>query len=118
MKTKLSVLSASVILMLGCQSITPNLNDDVINDTSSAKVPAKTSKQPRTIEDIEQDVAEVNDVWQRIRDGMQLKIAEKELVDKYRQWYIDNPRHLEIVTQRSEPFLYLIENRKSLNLFA
>jgi membrane-bound lytic murein transglycosylase D len=109
MKTKLSLLSASVILMLGCQSITPNVNDEVIKDTSSVKVPAKTSKQqPRTIEDIEQDVAEVNDVWQRIRDGMQLKIAEKELVDKYRQWYIDNPKHLEIVSQRAEPFLYFI----------
>ena len=39
---------------------------------------------------------------------MRFPIVDNVLVNKYRQWYIDNPKHLEIVTQRAKPYLYYI----------
>lgn len=51
---------------------------------------------------------EVNDVWQRIRLGLHFPIPDQKLVNQYRQWYIKHPQHLERVSQRAEPFLYMI----------
>ncbi|UCX04730.1 lytic transglycosylase [Shewanella glacialimarina] len=108
MKTKLTLLAASIILVIGCQSVKHDIDTDPVIDPTLVKVPTKLSKQPTSIEDIEDDLAQANDVWQRIRDGMQLRIADKELVEHYRQKFIENPHHLEVVTQRAEPFLFFI----------
>ncbi|MGZ9898378.1 lytic transglycosylase [Shewanella gaetbuli] len=109
MKTKLSLLASTVLLVMGCQSTKPETTLSTNNETPVVKTPAKPkNQQVTTLADIEHDMAEVNDVWQRIRNGMQLDIADKALINQYRQWYIDNPRHLEIISQRAEPFLYFI----------
>ncbi|UJL44555.1 LysM peptidoglycan-binding domain-containing protein [Shewanella vesiculosa] len=39
---------------------------------------------------------------------MDMPIPDEQLVNQYRQWYIDNPQHLESISQRAKPFLYLI----------
>lgn len=37
-----------------------------------------------------------------------MPIDDQKLVNQYRDWYLANPRHLEIVSQRAEPYLHYI----------
>lgn len=39
---------------------------------------------------------------------MKLPIPDDELIIKHRDWYIKNPLHLEIISKRAAPYLYLI----------
>ncbi|QIR14554.1 LysM peptidoglycan-binding domain-containing protein [Shewanella aestuarii] len=118
MKTKLSLLAATIMLVTGCQTVTPENDINIIETPQPIKNTTQAKKVTSTsLADIEQDVAEVTEIWQRIRDGMQLTIVDKDLVAQYRQWYIDNPKHLEIVTERAAPFLYyIVEEVEKRNL--
>ncbi|GGP37540.1 lytic transglycosylase [Shewanella saliphila] len=55
-----------------------------------------------------QQSKQADDVWQRIRMQMDMPIPDEFLVNKYRDWYINHPQHLEQISQRARPFLYLI----------
>ena len=37
-----------------------------------------------------------------------MPIPDQELINKYRDWYINNPQHLERISERAKPFMYLI----------
>ncbi|MFI3246682.1 MAG: LysM peptidoglycan-binding domain-containing protein [Ferrimonas sp.] len=50
----------------------------------------------------------VTDVWQRIAQQMQLPVVDNQRIDHFRQWYIKNPNHLKVVSQRAVPFMHLI----------
>jgi membrane-bound lytic murein transglycosylase D len=54
---------------------------------------------------------EQDDLWQRISMQFTLDIPDNKSIDYYRNWYINHPKHLEIVAQRAEPFLYLITDK-------
>lgn len=67
------------------------------------------------IEPEQQVVSPPQDIWQRIRTGMQIipaggdRQADGQLVtavDKQLAWYKKNPRYLETVFKRAEPFLF------------
>ncbi|WP_367988362.1 LysM peptidoglycan-binding domain-containing protein [Vibrio sp. NTOU-M3] len=51
------------------------------------------------------------DVWQRIAMQLEMPIPMHKKVDYYRNWYLKHPRHLKTVSERAEPFLYLITEK-------
>ncbi|EPE37285.1 embrane-bound lytic murein transglycosylase D [Candidatus Photodesmus katoptron] len=48
------------------------------------------------------------DAWKRIAMQLKMEIPNHETIERYRNWYIKNPNHLNTVSKRAEPFLYLI----------
>ncbi|AZG73085.1 LysM peptidoglycan-binding domain-containing protein [Shewanella livingstonensis] len=117
MKANLLIVAGSLLAITGCQTLqTTAPQTDIDQQTVAFK--AKSKKSPTvTLDEIEVQVAEVNNLWLRISNQMHLPIIDNALVAQYRQWYIDNPKHLEIVTQRASPFLYyIVEQLEKRNL--
>jgi membrane-bound lytic murein transglycosylase D len=117
MKANLLIVAGSLLAITGCQTLqTTAPQTDIDQQTVDFK--AKSKKSPTvTLDEIEVQVAEVNNLWLRISNQMHLPIIDNALVAQYRQWYIDNPQHLEIVTQRASPFLYyIVEQLEKRNL--
>ncbi|MCT8986730.1 lytic transglycosylase [Shewanella phaeophyticola] len=108
MKANLFIIAGSILAVTGCQTLqTTAPQTDNQQQTVAVNVKSKKSSTV-TIEEIEEQVAEINNLWLRISNKMAFPIPDNALVAQYRQWYIDNPKHLEIVTQRATPFLYYI----------
>lgn len=51
------------------------------------------------------------DVWQRIGMQLNMPVIENKRVAYYRNWYLKNTLHLQTVSERAEPFLYLITEK-------
>lgn len=52
-----------------------------------------------------------SDVWDRIAMQLKMPIPDRKRIEHYRNWYLKNPHHLEIVAMRARPFLYLITEK-------
>ncbi|MCL1114751.1 LysM peptidoglycan-binding domain-containing protein [Shewanella basaltis] len=117
MKVNLLIIAGTIVAVTGCQTLqstTSQTNDDQVSTVTKAKSKKSASV---TIDEIEEQVAEVNNLWLRISNQMSLPVVDNALVAHYRQWYLDNPKHLEIVTQRASPFLYyIVEQLEARNL--
>ncbi|MGL4225105.1 MAG: LysM peptidoglycan-binding domain-containing protein [Vibrio sp.] len=123
MRVKFSWVLA--LLLVGCQ--TPQPVDTTTSDAQAVNpaAPAVKVKKVRpahdpslSIEVTESVVEEVtlspqqqSDVWQRIAMQLTLGIPKDPSVDTYREWFIKNPRHLQAIASRAEPFLYLITEK-------
>ncbi|MDD8058002.1 MULTISPECIES: lytic transglycosylase [Shewanella] len=108
MKANLFIIAGSILAVTGCQTLqTTAPQTDSEQQTVAVNTKSKKSSTV-TIEEIEEQVAEINNLWLRISNKMSFPIPDNALVAQYRQWYIDNPKHLEIVAQRATPFLYYI----------
>ncbi|MGI2169856.1 LysM peptidoglycan-binding domain-containing protein [Shewanella sp. MF05960] len=108
MNVNLFIIAGSLLAVTGCQTL-QSTEPQSDNDQHSVAIKAKSKKSATvTLDEIEEQVAEVNNLWLRISNKMQLPVTDNALVAQYRQWYLDNPKHLEIVTQRAGPFLYYI----------
>ncbi|WP_394393178.1 LysM peptidoglycan-binding domain-containing protein [Shewanella woodyi] len=106
MRIQVFVIAGGIALLSGCQSFNQTTRDATEQAQplvqQAALVPPTIEKAP-----IEEAI-ELTDVWQRIRLGLSLPVPDQKLVNQYRDWYIKHPQHLERVSQRAEPFLYLI----------
>lgn len=106
MRASYIIIAGGFSLLTGCQLL------DTVEPTAS------TITAPNAVEPIAaaapqttlQSPVAVNDVWQRIRLDMHLNVPNNKLVNQYRDWYIKHPRHLELISERAAPFLYLIVN--------
>ncbi len=98
------MLAGSLSLLGGCQLLSQA-------PESTAEAPVKATPAP-VITQAPQVITEpevaVTDVWQRIRSQLNMPVPDEKLVRQYRQWYINNPRHLEQISERAAPFMYLI----------
>ncbi|WP_407331162.1 LysM peptidoglycan-binding domain-containing protein [Enterovibrio sp. 27052020O] len=111
------VLVGSMFLA-GCQLTG---QDDVATTTN-------TPKQQETL--LGQDASETNvdavdtvvaapvitpqnqeDVWDRITLQLEMPVPENKRVKYYRNWYLEHPQHLQVVSKRAEPFLHLITEK-------
>ncbi|MDD1784129.1 LysM peptidoglycan-binding domain-containing protein [Enterovibrio sp. ZSDZ35] len=111
------VLVGSMFLA-GCQLTG---QENVASTTNTPDAPeetltqvAVTSPQQPVIEEVVVPVITPQtqeDVWERIAMQMQMPIPENKRVNYYRNWYLKHPQHLETVSKRAEPFLYLITKR-------
>lgn len=108
MKAKLSALSLALILS-GCQT----LNEQAMSEPDTANAQPQPEQvvvddQPSE-QEAQLDVAlPPKDLWERIGNQMQLDVPDNKRIERFRKWYKANPKHLEIVSQRAEPYLYLI----------
>lgn len=96
--------AGSLLLLSGCQLI-PNGDapaDDETNINPISEVVSPTES------DTQEQVVEVRDLWQRMQEGMLWDKPNEAYVAPFRQKLLANPRHLEQVFSRAEPFLYLI----------
>ncbi|MCT8986645.1 LysM peptidoglycan-binding domain-containing protein [Shewanella phaeophyticola] len=104
MKSTIIFIAVSVMLLTGCQ--TAPLSDVQATQLVNNKVNSKSINVPRALVRLQSKQAD--DVWERIRMQMNMPIPDEFLVNKYRDWFIQHPEHLEKISQRARPFLYLI----------
>ena len=104
MRASIFLIATGFILLSGCQTVAveeaeaeKSLNG--VNKLTSLKVPKLLARR---------NYQDSGDVWERIRYSMDMPIPDQQLVNQYRDWYINNPQHLEQISQRAKPFLYLI----------
>lgn len=117
MKLKYSWILA--LLLAGCQT-----SQDPDTKESSER-PPRTEESPQQVTPPPSKAAEVTaepeievkqpltaqqqaDLWKRIGMQLELPVADNKTVDYYRTWFLKHPSHLRTVSQRAEPFLYLI----------
>ncbi|MEZ8101525.1 lytic transglycosylase [Vibrio bivalvicida] len=104
------------LLLSGCQltqptdsgeAVSPEANNPTIKQTEPSAQSAKpiVKTEPVVTPQTQQDV------WQRIAMQLEMPIPDHKLVDYYRTWYLKHPNHLKTVSQRAEPFLYLITEK-------
>ncbi|MBB1322154.1 LysM peptidoglycan-binding domain-containing protein [Shewanella sp. SR43-8] len=103
MRTLIVFITTGFILLSGCQTVAIK-DADADNNFSTANKTSSTI--PKSL--VRRNYQDNGDVWERIRYSMDMPIPDEQLVNQYRQWYIDNPQHLESISQRAKPFLYLI----------
>ncbi|SDJ83567.1 membrane-bound lytic murein transglycosylase D [Ferrimonas sediminum] len=109
---RLSALSLA-ILLTGCQTLTGS-EEHALNDAATPAEVAQDSAElaPGNNNDEQEAQQPVilppDDVWERISRQMTLTVPDNTRVDRFRKWYKANPRHLEIVSERADPYLYLI----------
>ncbi|WP_144207232.1 LysM peptidoglycan-binding domain-containing protein [Shewanella donghaensis] len=110
MQKPLYFFVGSLTLLSGCQTLT------TVEQDPAPIVIQQPAESKKAIGKVEKPV-EVTDVWQRIRLQMTMPIDDVKLVNQYRDWYLANPRHLEIVSQRAEPYLhYIVEELEKRDL--
>lgn len=103
MRVSLYVVVGGFALLTGCQT----LDNHGVNQTEVEAVTTENTV-PEYYLATEAPSAQITDVWERIRQGMQLPVPDQKLVNQYRDWYIKNPQHLEIISERAAPYMYLI----------
>jgi membrane-bound lytic murein transglycosylase D len=115
---KFKILLASVLVIAGCQTtkettqVDTNQTKTVVEQPTNTPVvtvvpvvPVIKKPQPITVKLTPQ---QQQDVWDRIAMQITTKIPNNKRVQYYRNWYLKNPRNLEIIAQRAQPFLYYI----------
>ncbi|WP_417346994.1 LysM peptidoglycan-binding domain-containing protein [Ferrimonas sp.] len=111
MKKSLSALSLA-LLLAGCQSLGGG-EPEQDNPVTNAEAPLTAEPVDQGNDNDEQEAQEVvpapaKDVWERIARQMTLEVPDNQRVNKFRKWYKANPRHIEIISERADPYLYLI----------
>ncbi|SMY38816.1 LysM peptidoglycan-binding domain-containing protein [Photobacterium andalusiense] len=112
---KFKILLASVLVIAGCQTTkettqvdTNSKNTVVEQPTNTPVVPVAPVIKPPQAEVVKLTPQQQQDVWDRIAMQITTKIPNNKRVQYYRNWYLKNPRNLEIIAQRAQPFLYYI----------
>jgi membrane-bound lytic murein transglycosylase D len=107
LRVSIYLIAASVFLVSGCQTF--DVKDDAAatsniagHSVNPAKLSARKHLSPLLLPQ------ESGDVWDRIRLTMAMPIPDQRLVNQYRDWFISNPQHLALISQRARPFMYLI----------
>ena len=104
MRVSLYLLAGGFTLLSGCQTL--GTQDVTSTDSDTIANTEVAPQKPELL--VLQQPQEVSDVWERIRLDMALPIPDKKLVNQYRDWYIKHPQHLELISERARPFMYLI----------
>ncbi|NRF15210.1 lytic transglycosylase [Vibrio coralliilyticus] len=105
------------LLLTGCQ-LTQQTESDKTASPETNNPPTVTSSKPTTkpSESVESSKTVVTpqsqeDVWHRIAMQLDFPIPDDKMVDYYRTWYLKHPNHLKTVSERAQPFLYLITEK-------
>ncbi|MBA5763373.1 LysM peptidoglycan-binding domain-containing protein [Vibrio sp. 404] len=107
------------LVLAGCQSTQPTTPKSEVDNTSDntstvAVAPASsvtTPVEPKVVTAPVVTPQTQEDVWQRIAMQLEMPIPEHKKVDYYRTWYLKHPSHLKTVSQRAQPFLFLITEK-------
>lgn len=102
MRLPIVLVAGGLSLLTGCQTFTQP------EPAAPAITTAPVVVEPQVIAPVEPEPIQITDVWQRIRLGLTLPVPDQKLVNQYRNWYLKHPQHLARVSERAEPFMYLI----------
>ncbi|MBO1270212.1 MULTISPECIES: lytic transglycosylase [Shewanella] len=93
-----------VVFLAGCQTVPLQSSQ-----TAPPKPPANAAEVlQKAPQEPQQPQLAVTDVWQRLRNQLNIPVPDNKLVQQYRDWYTHNPKHLQQISERAAPFLYLI----------
>jgi len=119
MKFKLSI--PVLLLLTGCQMTPEDRNKDLQTTITPVEIQspeahgedtdldnATAEKIAKLIVNEDVTVEPISNVWVRISEQMTIPIPDNARIAKHRKWFLDHPRHLQTVSKRAEPFLYLI----------
>lgn len=97
-------------LLTACQTINTTQNNHSNSVDEQTGVTVTYEEPDQNIQQIEPPakVVQITDLWQRIQLGLTFDTPDQQLVNQYRQWYLNNPQYLKRVSARALPFLYLI----------
>ena len=102
------------LLLTGCQ---------LTQQTENKESPSKNTETPSELtsnhatRNLNNEVKAVvspqsqEDLWQRIAMQLTFSIPDDKMVNYYRTWYLKHPGHLKTVSERAQPFLYLITQK-------
>ncbi|KII80415.1 LysM peptidoglycan-binding domain-containing protein [Vibrio renipiscarius] len=108
------------LVLTGCQVSQPTTpKSDVKTTPDNTSTTAPVAPVTPVIAPVETPVVAApvvtpqtqEDVWQRIAMQLEMPIPDHKTVDYYRTWYLKHPSHLKTVSQRAQPFLYLITEK-------
>ncbi|MCG9722542.1 LysM peptidoglycan-binding domain-containing protein [Shewanella sp. Isolate7] len=102
MRLPIVLVAGGLSLLAGCQSFTQP------EPATPTPATAPVVVEPQITAPVEPEPIQITDVWQRIRLGLSLPVPDQKLVNQYRNWYLKHPQHLARVSERAEPFMYLI----------
>ncbi|MDY0249291.1 MAG: LysM peptidoglycan-binding domain-containing protein [Pseudomonas sp.] len=114
-----TIMLLAVALSSGCQSFRGTTDD------LSQSPPKQHSRNDNFIVGLENNPSWVNEVdtteddaWQRIRQGFQLQDQmDNPRIDQQRLWFASRGRSIEIISERSNPYLfYIIESLEARNM--
>lgn len=108
-----------LLLLGGCQlTSTPTEQQQAETIKPTQQVAAKVAKSKPSVSEnnvvVAQKVVEeikpepITNVWVRIADQMTIEVPNNKRIQKHRNWYLRNPKHLQTISNRADPFLYLI----------
>ena len=102
-----------IILISGCATTpleTITSSPPATVEVDAGRGPETTSHHPALhASDTEPDPAmEYTDLWERIRDGFAFPSLSNKYVDHYKRWYANQPKYLERLIARAQPYLFYI----------
>ena len=102
----------TVLLCLSACQQTPDtiVKPQVVNKTLEENPLSQGQEiiQKSTDTNIAKQPHEHEDVWQRIRSQLTIKVPDKPAIAKWRKYYLSHPNFMVTIAQRAEPFLYYI----------
>nr|WP_194437120.1 LysM peptidoglycan-binding domain-containing protein [Vibrio fluminensis] len=109
----------TLLLLAGCQTTQPTTEKSDAQTTSDKSSTVTVAPASSVTTPVEPEVVAApvvtpqsqQDVWKRIAMQLEMPIPDQKKVDYYRTWYLKHPSHLKTVSQRAEPFLYLITEK-------
>ncbi|ABE55141.1 Lytic transglycosylase, catalytic [Shewanella denitrificans OS217] len=107
MRASIHCIAACAILLSACQASNHKTGSS-LGSASSKGAKAPVSLDQKASKSVNGNPQDVVYVWDRIRLSMAMPIPNQALVNQYRDWFIRHPQHLELISQRARPFLYLI----------
>ncbi len=130
---RLIPVSAILLTLSGCLSNPPrapqHTEDSMISGTTASIVTAQADKSmsyqegASLLDDqaldavLNAETSTTNDLWQRLRVGYQLDIADNPRLQQEMQWLSAHPDYLYRVSLRARPFLhYIVEETERRNM--
>lgn len=95
------------LVFTGCATTSQEWSSDVpnVNKSTKAKRAPKVNIDKESVDTLS---APYSDLWDRIRDGFELEVADDPLVIKHVRWYADRPDYVDRMMSRSSRYLFYI----------
>lgn len=96
----------SLYMMSGCTNVF-HVNANTHSLPSKEIEPLKPIPAA-AIQSLENTLLSSDNVWQRLTQQLRMPIPENKRIQKSRKWYLSHPKHLNAVSLRAEPFMFMI----------
>jgi membrane-bound lytic murein transglycosylase D len=117
MRSTSYLIAGGLAFLAGCQTLPQKQTQTPLSSEEETIEYKRKPTGNQSLERIQEDVVQTQNLWSKLAQEMQLPIADNALIEEYRQWYIKHPKHLRIISKRAAPFLqYIIAELEKNNL--